>query len=127
MIGVDNGAMIMAPITVAVDHPMTPQDYVKSIHVVADDNPTPEVMSVHFTPASGKAEMSTRMRLAKTGTLIEQAIGQNADLLDVVSPEARTRSRVNSSNVRRCDAGRTRARSCLIMTPNNHDRPGSHG
>ena len=88
MIGVDNGAMIMAPITVAVESVRTPP------------------------PAMIAASVS---------------IVQNADLLDVVSPEARTRSRVNSSNVRRCDAGRTRARSCLIMTPNNHDRPGSHG
>jgi sulfur-oxidizing protein SoxY len=67
----ENGNTV--PITVAVDHPMTPQDYVKSIHVVADDNPNPEVMSVHFTPASGKAEMSTRMRLAKTQHVIAYA------------------------------------------------------
>jgi sulfur-oxidizing protein SoxY len=67
----ENGNTV--PITVAVDSPMTPQNYVKAIHVVADDNPNPEVMSVHLTPASGKAEMSTRMRLAKTQNLIAYA------------------------------------------------------
>src|SRR5512134_1379004 len=52
----ENGNTV--PLTVSVDNPMTPQNYVKSIHVVADDNPNPEVMSVHFTPACGKAEVS---------------------------------------------------------------------
>jgi sulfur-oxidizing protein SoxY len=67
----ENGNTV--PLTVSVDSPMTPQNYVKSIHVVADDNPNPEVMSVHFTPASGKAEVSTRMRLAKTQNVIAYA------------------------------------------------------
>jgi sulfur-oxidizing protein SoxY len=67
----ENGNTV--PITVSVDSPMTPQNYVKSVHVVADDNPNPEVMSVHFSPASGKAEISTRMRLAKTQNVIAYA------------------------------------------------------
>jgi sulfur-oxidizing protein SoxY len=67
----ENGNTV--PVTVSVDSPMTPQNYVKSVHVVADDNPNPEVMSVHFTPASGKAEISTRMRLAKTQSVIAYA------------------------------------------------------
>jgi sulfur-oxidizing protein SoxY len=67
----ENGNTV--PVTVAVDSPMTPQSYVKAVHVVADDNPNPEVMSVYFTPASGKAELSTRMRLAKTQNVIAYA------------------------------------------------------
>lgn len=67
----ENGNTV--PITVSIDNPMTPQNYVKSVHVVADDNPNPEVMSVHFTPASGKAEVSTRMRLARTQHVIAYA------------------------------------------------------
>jgi sulfur-oxidizing protein SoxY len=67
----ENGNTV--PITVSVESPMTPQNYVKSVHVVADDNPNPEVMSIHFTPASGKAELSTRMRLAKTQNVIAYA------------------------------------------------------
>jgi sulfur-oxidizing protein SoxY len=67
----ENGNTV--PITVAVDSPMTAQSYVKAVHVVADDNPNPEVMSVYFTPVSGKAEMSTRMRLAKTQNVIAYA------------------------------------------------------
>lgn len=67
----ENGNTV--PITVSVDSPMTAQSYVKAVHVAADGNPNPEVMSIYFTPASGKAELSTRMRLAKTQTVIAYA------------------------------------------------------
>ncbi len=67
----ENGNTV--PVTVSVDSPMTEQNYVKSVHVVADDNPNPEVMSVHFSPAAGKAEISTRMRLAKTQHVVAYA------------------------------------------------------
>lgn len=60
----ENGNTV--PFTVTVDSPMTDKDYVKSIHVVAHGNPSPGVVSFHFTPASGKAEVAMRMRLAKT-------------------------------------------------------------
>src|SRR5262245_53049295 len=53
----ENGNTV--PLTVAVDSPMTAQDYVKAIHVVTDGNPAPDVMSVFFTPECGKAEVST--------------------------------------------------------------------
>jgi sulfur-oxidizing protein SoxY len=68
----ENGATV--PFTVSVDSPMTAGNYVKSIHVAADKNPRPEVASFHLTPASGKAEVSTRMRLAKTQNVIAVAV-----------------------------------------------------
>jgi sulfur-oxidizing protein SoxY len=43
---------------------MTQNDYVKAIHVIAEANPLPNVVSCYFTPLSGKAEVSTRIRLA---------------------------------------------------------------
>jgi len=67
----DNGNTV--PITVTVDHPMTAERYVKAIHVAADANPRPEVLSVRFTPLSPKAEVSTRMRLARTQNVIAYA------------------------------------------------------
>lgn len=67
----ENGNTV--PLTVAVDSPMTAADYVKAVHVVADGNPAPDVMSVFFTPACGKAEVSTRMRLARTQNVIAYA------------------------------------------------------
>ncbi len=68
----ENGATV--PLTVRVDSPMTASNYVKSIHLAADKNPRSEVASFHLTPASGKAEVSTRMRLSKTQNVIAVAV-----------------------------------------------------
>ncbi|TAN56637.1 MAG: thiosulfate oxidation carrier protein SoxY [Magnetospirillum sp.] len=59
----ENGNTV--PFTVSVDHPMVEGNYVTAIHVVAEGNPSPQVASFHFTP-TGKAEVYSRMRLAKT-------------------------------------------------------------
>jgi sulfur-oxidizing protein SoxY len=63
----ENGNTV--PVTVEVESPMTEQDHVKTVHIFADGNPRPEVASFHFTPASGEAVASTRIRLAKTQNL----------------------------------------------------------
>jgi len=68
----ENGRTV--PITVTVDSPMTDGDYVKSVHVVAEGNPNPEVISFNLSPAMGKAEVSTRMRLGKTQNVRAAAI-----------------------------------------------------
>lgn len=60
----ENGNTV--PFTVVVDSPMTADNYVKTIHILAEANPVPSVASFHLTPRSGKAEVSMRMRLAKT-------------------------------------------------------------
>ena len=60
----DDGASV--PITITVDSPMTEQSHVTDILVVAEENPRPRVAVFHFSPASGAAEVSTRIRLAKT-------------------------------------------------------------
>jgi sulfur-oxidizing protein SoxY len=67
----ENGNTV--PVTVFVDSPMTEESYVKAIHVVAEDNPNPEVLSAHLTPANGRAEISTRIRLARTQHVIAYA------------------------------------------------------
>ena len=59
----DNGNTV--PFTVWVDHPMAPDNYVKEVHILAHDNPLPQVASFHFT-ATGKAEVTGRLRLART-------------------------------------------------------------
>ena len=68
----ENGATV--PIKVSVDSPMTPGNYVKAIHIAAEKNPTPQVASFHLTPLSGKAEISTRMRLGKTQNVVAVAV-----------------------------------------------------
>src|SRR6266571_6335467 len=59
----ENGLVV--PVNVEVESPMTEADYVKAVHVFADGNPAPGVVSYRFTPACGKAAASTRMRLAQ--------------------------------------------------------------
>ena len=54
----------------SIDSPMTADNYVKAVHVMADGNPTPDVASFNFTPAMGAGSASTRMRLAKTQNII---------------------------------------------------------
>ena len=53
-------------IAFSIDSPMTRDNHVKAVHVMADGNPTPDVASFNFTPAMGACSASTRMRLAKT-------------------------------------------------------------
>ena len=60
-------------ITVSVDSPMTDDDYVKAVHLVAERNTVPEVASFYFTPMNGKAEVTTRIRLKKTQIIVAVA------------------------------------------------------
>ena len=45
-------------------------DYVKAVHIYADGNPQPGIVSYSFTPACGKASAATRMRLAQTQNIV---------------------------------------------------------
>ena len=67
----ENGNAV--PVTVTVESPMTDKDYVKAVHILAEANPDPGVASFNFTPASGKAQVSTRMRLARTQNIVAVA------------------------------------------------------
>lgn len=67
----ENGNTV--PLTVSVESPMTAADHVKTIHIFADKNPTPDVAVFHFTPAMGRAQADTRMRLGQTQDVIAVA------------------------------------------------------
>jgi len=67
----ENGNTV--PIAVEVKSPMTGSDYVKTVHVYAEGNPSPEVATFRFTPESGKARVSTRMRMIKSQNIIAVA------------------------------------------------------
>jgi len=64
---VENGNVV--PVTVSVDSPMTPSDYVKAIHLFNEKNPQPNVIGAHLGPRAGRATTSTRIRLADTQNL----------------------------------------------------------
>jgi len=71
----ENGNTV--PIGVSVDSPMTADNYVKRVRILADGNPRSAVATLHFSPLSGSAEANTRMRLAKTQNII--AIAELSD------------------------------------------------
>lgn len=64
----ENGLVV--PIGVDVESPMTEADHVKAVHVFADGNPLPGIVSFRFSPLAGKAMASTRMRLAQTQNIV---------------------------------------------------------
>ena len=59
---VENGNTV--PMTVSVSSPMTADDHVKSIHVFNEKNPQPNIGNFYLGPQSGRAQISTRIRLA---------------------------------------------------------------
>ncbi|RZJ25311.1 MAG: SoxY-related AACIE arm protein [Haliea sp.] len=68
---VDNGNTV--PVTVTVDSPMTAADHVTAIAVFNERNPQREVIKARLSPLSGKAQLSTRIRLATTQKLVAVA------------------------------------------------------
>lgn len=79
------------PLTVDVDSPMTESDYVKRIHLVADANPLPEIASFHFTTHSGRARVITRIRLAKSQSVMAVAeMGNGAVLMSKAPVQVET-------------------------------------
>jgi sulfur-oxidizing protein SoxY len=72
---IENGNAVS--LTVAVESPMTEADHVKSIHIFNEKNPQPNVLNVHLGPRSGRARVSTRIRLGDTQTVV--AIAQMSD------------------------------------------------
>jgi sulfur-oxidizing protein SoxY len=72
---VENGNTV--PMMVSVASPMTANDYVKSIHVFNEKNPQPHIGNFHLGPQSGRAQVSTRIRLADSQKIV--AIAQLSD------------------------------------------------
>jgi sulfur-oxidizing protein SoxY len=72
---VENGNLVV--LKVSVDSPMAPNDYVKTIHVIAEGNPLPNIFTAYLTPRSGTANITTRVRLADSQTV--WAIAQMSD------------------------------------------------
>jgi sulfur-oxidizing protein SoxY len=65
---VENGNTV--PMTVSVSNPMTTDDYVKSIHVFNEKNPQPNVGNFYLGPHAGRAQISTRIRLADSQKIV---------------------------------------------------------
>lgn len=64
-------------LTVAADSPMTAEDHVTALHVIAPANPEQLVATARFTPAAGRAETTLRIRLADSQEI--QALAEFSD------------------------------------------------
>src|SRR4051795_6709583 len=65
---VENGNTV--PMMISVSHPMAPEDHVKSIHVFNEKNPQPNIGNFYLGPHSGRAQVSTRIRLADSQKIV---------------------------------------------------------
>ena len=72
---VENGNTV--PISVHVTSPMTPADHVLAITVLNEKNPQRDVITCRLGPRAGRADISTRIRLATSQQLV--AIAQLSD------------------------------------------------
>ena len=68
---VENGNTV--PMTVSVASPMTSDDHVKSIHVFNEKNPQPNIGNFYLGPNCGRAQVSTRIRLADSQKIVAVA------------------------------------------------------
>jgi sulfur-oxidizing protein SoxY len=64
----ENGNVV--PYSLAVESPMTDTDYVRILYLLSTSNPQALVAKFHLIPATGKATVSGRMRLAKSQDVV---------------------------------------------------------
>jgi sulfur-oxidizing protein SoxY len=72
---VENGNVV--PLTVRVESPMTPADHVQAIAIFSELNPQRDVARFTLTPAMGRAQVATRIRLATSQQVV--ALARMAD------------------------------------------------
>jgi len=80
----ENGNTV--PMVVSVESPMTEASYVAEVLVVGDGNPNGGLVTFRFTPASGVAEASTRIRLAQTQNVTAIARMSDGSLFATTRP-----------------------------------------
>jgi sulfur-oxidizing protein SoxY len=80
------------PLTLTVDSPMTENDHVKLVHILAPKNPIIVAATFAFAPQSGRVAVSTRIRLAEPQTVLALA-----ELNDGALLMARTQVKVDTN------------------------------
>ena len=73
----DNGTLV--PITAQVQSPMTAQDHVTHLYLLSQRNPVTQMAVFHMGPWNGRAEVSTRLRLAGTQPVVALARLSNGE------------------------------------------------
>jgi sulfur-oxidizing protein SoxY len=67
----ENGSLV--PVQVQVRSPMTTQDHVTHVHLLSQRNPVTHMAVFQLGPWNGRAEISTRVRLAGTQDVVALA------------------------------------------------------
>jgi sulfur-oxidizing protein SoxY len=67
----ENGSLV--PMQVQVSSPMTAQDHVTHVHLLSQRNPVTHMAVFQLGPWNGRAEISTRVRLAGTQDVVALA------------------------------------------------------
>ncbi len=71
----ENGHLV--PLTVTVESPMTATDHVTTLYLLSEKNPRPIIAKIGMTPGSGRAALTTRIRLAGAQHVV--ALAQMSD------------------------------------------------
>ena len=71
----ENGHLV--PLTVSVESPMTATDYVRTLYLLSEKNPRPVIAKIGMGPGTGRAALTTRIRLA--GAQYVVAVAQMSD------------------------------------------------
>jgi sulfur-oxidizing protein SoxY len=56
----------IVPVIIESDLPMTSDRYVKGVHLIVDHNPDAHVAGFYLTPAMGRVEINTRIKMKRT-------------------------------------------------------------
>jgi len=71
----DNGNSVA--MTVSVESPMTEKEFVRAVHLISERNPVRDMATFYLGPHSGRAEVSSRIRLNGTQRVV--AIAELSD------------------------------------------------
>ena len=72
----ENGNQVK--VSFEIDSPMTNSDHFKTVYILADGNPSPNVAKFSFTPEMGSCSATTRIRLSKTQNVYLLAENNNS-------------------------------------------------
>jgi sulfur-oxidizing protein SoxY len=75
----ENGNQVK--VSFELDNPMNDVDHIKTVYILADGNPSPNVAKFSFTPVMGSCSATTRIRLSKTQNVYLLAENNNGQFL----------------------------------------------
>ena len=56
----------VVPVIIESNLPMTPENYVKAVHLIVDHNPDPHLAAFYLTPSIGSVSIQTRIKMKRT-------------------------------------------------------------